>query len=103
MTFTGESVLRGTLRIILYGAMERFISDHVVPEIEKNSVKADKEALLIKAEVIVDKAVSRAIQEIEKNNFDSLEQLENEPELVDRLMTTIQNDMITDAESLQEN
>ena len=103
MTFTEESVLRGSLRIILYDAMERFILEHVVPEIEKTFVKADKEALLIKAEVIADRAVSRAIQEIEKNNFNSLEQLEDDPDLVDSLMTNIQKDMIADAESIQEN
>ena len=103
MTFRGEVILRGTLRTILYGAMERFVSDHVVPEIEKNSVKANKDALLIKAEGIVDRAVSRAIREIKRHNFNSLDELEEQPELVTDLMDKIQQDMISDAESLQEN
>jgi len=102
MTLRGVSVLRITLRITLYAAIERFISDYVVPEIEKNSVKADKEALLKKGEEIVDNAVNRAIKELEKN-FNSLEELEENPELVDDLMSKVQQDMITDAESLQEN
>jgi len=99
MTLLGVRVLRSTLRISLYAAIERFISDHVVPEIEKNSVKADKVALLKKGEEVVDKAVNQAIKELEKN-FDSLEEVEGNPELVDELMSKVQQDMIRDAESL---
>ena len=100
MTFRGELVLRGTLKISLYAAIERFISDHVVPEIEKNSVKVAKVELLKKGEDIVDRAVDRAIRELERNGFKSLEELEENPTLVEKLMNKIQNDMISDAESL---
>ena len=103
MTLRGESILRATLRITLYAAIERFISDHVVPEIEKTSVKVDKRKLLKKAEEVVDKSVDRTINELKRNNFNSLEELEKKPALVGRLMRKIQKDMINDAESLQKN
>ena len=100
MTIRDERILRRTLESIIYGALERFISDHVTAELEKNSVQVDKNALLQQSEKIVKRAVDKAINELKKNGLTSLEALSENPDLVDNLMTKIQDDMISDAESV---
>ena len=103
MTRRGERVLRRVLKTTFYLAMEIFISDHVVPEIERNSVQVDRDELLIRGEEIIDRAVNRAITELEYHHITSLDELEDDPQLVESLMDKIQQDMISDAQSLQEN
>jgi len=102
MAIRGERFLRRSLQTTLYAAIERFISDHVVPEIERGSVRADKDALLIKAEDIIDRAISRFFRDLENHNINSIEELDDVPELVENLMDRIQQDLIGNAEDLQE-
>lgn len=101
MTIKGEASLRNILRISLYGLIEIFISENVTPELEKNGVKTDKDALLRKSADIVDRAVSKIIKELEKMGVTSVEELDKKPEAVAILMNKIQEELIEDAKSLQ--
>jgi len=96
MTIKGERFLRTVLRETLYGAIERFVSDHLVPEIETSSGQADRDALLIEAEEIIDRAISRAFRELENQNINSIEEIDDVSELVENLMNRIQQDMTRD-------
>lgn len=101
MTIKGEAGLRNILRTSLYGLIEIFISENVTPELEKNGVKANKDALLTKSADIVERAVSKIIKELEKIGVSSVDELNENPEAVASLMNKIQEELIEDAKSLQ--
>ena len=98
MTSKDESILRSTIKQVIYGALERFVSDHVTVELEKNSVRLDRESLLEQSEKIVDQTVNKAIKELKKNGFTSLEDVDDNPEVVDNLLTKLQEEIITNAQ-----
>lgn len=96
-------LLEKVLTDLCFQVLDRFISDYVVDDIEKNPSQLGKASLLKKSELQINKAIKKSINSLKKAGITSLELANKNPDIVTKLMNDVQQQVMRDAETVSKN
>lgn len=100
MVSSDLKLLEKVLTDLCYQVLDRFISDYVVDDIEKNPSQLSKTILLKKSESQIKKSIKKSINSLKKAGITSLELADQNPDIVTKLMNDVQQEVMKDAETV---